>query len=390
MSYNLNNLRTENHEDDGFYSAKVKVFFEDIEEKLLAILADYDYVVGCVAWMTNENILKLMLRMKSVSIIVQKEDLYRSDSWKRRRSARKIRSLYDRLPGTITREEDLLFTLAGKGLKEGEKIKPIEAVRCMGFYNRSSSPAAPRLHHKFLVFCEKEELVIEGEGRKSIVSEEFTIENIHNGTISASGGLRPVAVWTGSFNFSYSAGLSFENAVFIDDERIAEKYFKEYCQALLLSEPIDWLQDEPKPDMRDKRDHGSISVACRYCGEYLGIKNPSFDDALVWEPYCFKCMRTVSGCKVLECERCMGLYSDETPREPGEKKRNERKWAYDEDLWVINEIVEDDEEKKKMLDKVRTKHNLPPDYMPSEDPFSYNDGPNLCSRCEDEVFGRED
>lgn len=54
------------------------------------------------------------------------------------------------------------------------------------------------------------------------------------------------------------AELSFENAVFIDDERIAEKYFKEYCQALRLSEPIDWLQDEPKPDMEDKREHGVV------------------------------------------------------------------------------------------------------------------------------------
>jgi phosphatidylserine/phosphatidylglycerophosphate/cardiolipin synthase-like enzyme len=52
--------------------------------------------------------------------------------------------------------------------------------------------------------------------------------------------IKPYAVWTGSFNFTKTAPLSFENAVVIQDAKIVEAYFKEYAQIAALSEPLDW------------------------------------------------------------------------------------------------------------------------------------------------------
>lgn len=37
---------------------------------------------------------------------------------------------------------------------------------------------------------------------------------------------KPKAVWTGSYNFTYSATLNQENGVFIDDVKVAEAYAK--------------------------------------------------------------------------------------------------------------------------------------------------------------------
>ncbi len=62
--------------------------------------------------------------------------------------------------------------------------------------------------------------------------------------------VRPYAVWTGSFNFTHNASRSFENAVYIEDEKIAQAYVDEYVQLLALSESLDWESECAEPDMR--------------------------------------------------------------------------------------------------------------------------------------------
>lgn len=53
---------------------EIEVIFRNQKEKLLELISDYPYVLGCVAWLTDFDILSEMSKMDHVSIIVQKED----------------------------------------------------------------------------------------------------------------------------------------------------------------------------------------------------------------------------------------------------------------------------------------------------------------------------
>ena len=46
---------------------------------LIGLMRQYEAAVGCVAWLTHFDILDAMARLKTVSIVVQKEDFLRPD-----------------------------------------------------------------------------------------------------------------------------------------------------------------------------------------------------------------------------------------------------------------------------------------------------------------------
>ena len=106
-----------------------------------------------------------------------------------------------------------------------EIYKPNIAIRCVGEHS-SEGKIIPRMHHKFLVFCK----------RKSDQFGHFSIV--------------PYAVWTGSFNMTMNGTSSFENALLVDSEEIAEAYFKEWQQLLLVSEKLNWSSSWVAPDIR--------------------------------------------------------------------------------------------------------------------------------------------
>ena len=58
----------------------------------------------------------------------------------------------------------------------------------------------------------------------------------------------PYVVWTGSLNFSIASTLSFENAILIRKKEVVDLYFKEFCQILALSEPLDWASEWMRPE----------------------------------------------------------------------------------------------------------------------------------------------
>ena len=91
----------------------------------------------------------------------------------------------------------------------------------MGHYNSEKSPAFPRMHNKFLVFC-----------------------------TCTDQGITPYAVWTGSYNFSYNSGNSLENAVYIRDEDIAKRYYDEWAWIFGLSEELDWTSKWVCPEFQ--------------------------------------------------------------------------------------------------------------------------------------------
>jgi hypothetical protein len=207
-------------------TAKTSVFFKDLEPRLIHQIGQSDFVVGCVAWLTNARIIAALAKVPyGVSIIVQKEDFLRPDLNSERTSfARKLRSLYQSLGCGFHRYE--IPGIVGN-LSVGGDCK-LEAIRCVGNHNSTRSPAFPRMHHKFLVFCSVPRYS-KGEGRSQII---------------------PLRVWTGSFNFTENSANSLENAVLINSRVLSKGYFEEWQQVAALSEPLDWTSNWMEPEWR--------------------------------------------------------------------------------------------------------------------------------------------
>jgi hypothetical protein len=202
----------------------VRVHFRDLEEALIANIRKAHVVVGCVAWLTSRPILNaLALVPGGVSIVVQKEDFLRPDLDATGNTSRPLSVLYNKLPETSGRYSfpGLVSSLS---YCTDSTIAP---VRCVGNHNREKSSSFPRMHNKFVLFCNVKEA--EGDGFSEIT---------------------PYAVWTGSFNFSKNATFSFENAVVLTDEAIVQSYYREWGQILALSEPLNWEDPWCAPEWR--------------------------------------------------------------------------------------------------------------------------------------------
>jgi hypothetical protein len=202
----------------------VRVHFRDLEEALIANIRKARVVVGCVAWLTSRPILNALASVPNgVSIVVQKEDFLRPDLDTTGSMAWSLSVLYSKLPGTSGRYSfpGLVSSLS---YCSDNTIAP---VRCVGNHNREKSSSFPRMHNKFVLFCNVKEA--EGDGFSEIT---------------------PYAVWTGSFNFSKNATFSFENAVVLTDEAIVQSYYREWGQILALSEPLNWEDPWCAPEWR--------------------------------------------------------------------------------------------------------------------------------------------
>lgn len=187
--------------------------FGELHGPILEFIAGSEVLVGCVAWITSAKILDA-LASKQVSLVVQKE------SWWKKRDARgtTLARRYAALSNQLTADQ-LPPPLAvkksrGKLVMDTGALAPIS---CVG--HGSSSNHSPLMHHKFVVRC----------------------------TVGPDGALIPLAVWTGSFNFSANANDSFENAVEIHDQAVAEAYLNEFALVASLAEPMNWRLSRPNP-----------------------------------------------------------------------------------------------------------------------------------------------
>ena len=217
--------RAEPLSDPSCCSGETEVVFRSVRDRLLRFIDESPAVVGCVAWLTCPTILRALSSRKMVSLIVQKEDFLKPDLAASPRWQKELRRLYAALPkGCRYDVGGLVSALCYCG---DSRLDP---VRCTGNHNADRNPVHPRMHHKFIVRCEERRRLIDGR-----------FERID---------LEPLSVWTGSFNFSKSAGYSLENAVIINNPRIARAYFDEWSQVCALSEPLDWETEWAEPEWR--------------------------------------------------------------------------------------------------------------------------------------------
>jgi hypothetical protein len=200
---------------------QTEVYFRDIKQTLIEKIYGAEVVLGCVAWLTDADILNALAK-KCTSIVVQKEDFLRPDSGEYRRAY--LKDLYGKITGDIMRCE-----MAGTILTEVSyaDANGIGGIRCVGNHNADKKPAHPRMHNKFIVFCKRVDMG--DQYQQPIV---------------------PYAVWTGSFNFTYNATNSFENAVFIKNKKVARAYYREFAQIMAISEPLDWKSRWVAPEWR--------------------------------------------------------------------------------------------------------------------------------------------
>jgi len=205
-------------------SAHVRSYFTSIKTRLIEHIEEAEIVVGCVAWLTDFDVLRALSQKKHASLVVQKEDFLRPDIDEADDFRPRLREAYDRIKGFMHWHGDMLpsrITTIG--------AYPIgwegQGVRCAGYRREPGHPAQPTMHHKFLVFCRTE--------------DDPTASHTY---------LAPYAAWTGSYNFTRNATLSKENALYISDRRIANSYFNEWAMLLSASEELDWTSEWIAPD----------------------------------------------------------------------------------------------------------------------------------------------
>jgi len=226
LTIRVENAGYQELEDHSCVSTKVKVevIFRNHKDRLLGVLSKYDTVFGCVAWLTDGDVLDA-LQNKRVSIVVQKEDFIRPDSGRHAQWKETLRAKCERIDCQASQYHmpDPLNKMSVCGSPE------FWGVRCVGNHNQDSKPAFPSMHNKFLV----------------LTNWANWEEALRNGRLSKNS-----CVWTGSNNLSRNANFSFENALIIHDARIVRAYLNEYAQIMALSESLDWESDWCFPEER--------------------------------------------------------------------------------------------------------------------------------------------
>ena len=207
-------------------SGKISVYFRDMERHLIDHIDKADCVFGCVAWLTNENILNAISKKRIAQILIQKEDFLRPDVDSGAKFKPRLRSQYTKIRGVHRAHfgDDIAVSRTWTIVSEAERI---DGVRCVGYRKQHHAELIPIMHHKFLVFCKYTESP----------HEDYPF-----------GSIEPYAVWTGSFNFTENGTRSFENVVVIEDSVVAEPFLQEWGQLAALSEPLDWKHEYVAPE----------------------------------------------------------------------------------------------------------------------------------------------
>ena len=205
----------------------LSVYFRNLESHLIGYIELADIIVGCVAWLTSDRILRSLQSKIAVSIIVQKEDFLRPDDDSGNDFRKRLRNSYNSLPPLYRSNKATAEAVVLQTDTQLSEAIPIDPIRCVGFARAGHRKPSPLMHHKFLVFCKYE----------NISEEEYQY-----------GKIKPYAVWSGSYNLTQNSNYSFENAFYLEAPSISSAYFSEWGQVASLSEPLDWDAEWVNPE----------------------------------------------------------------------------------------------------------------------------------------------
>lgn len=224
---NLNDKLTNDNDGDGKqkdYSTignkkEIEVYFKNIEKTIIEKIKKYKNVIGCIAWLTNENILRELSKKEKVLIVVQEEDFLRPDTnydGDKKKWKKKIFDLYKKLEkGSIE------SSCWGVNYASADTIET--GIRRFGLINEKKLPAFPRMHNKFILCYNELEYKLNKKG-------EYVLKNDGE-------------VLSGSYNYTENSNNSLENILCVKDMKIIEGYFKQFVEILTMSMPLDWEGD---------------------------------------------------------------------------------------------------------------------------------------------------
>lgn len=209
----FNRMRT----DD--YHAKleknsVQPYFEKLEKHLISHIEKSSYVVGCVAWLTNNNIIEALENIDGVKIIINKEEYLNPNMEIGQKFFYQcLRGKYNEIPDMFNskckccEKKNILkcpnfCKIFGNISENGSNIN-MGAILTCGIVNNYS-----KMHHKFLIFFNDK--------------------------------IEPMGVWTGSYNLSKTSNFSLENALYITDKDVIMEYIKEFLAIYPFSESYNW------------------------------------------------------------------------------------------------------------------------------------------------------
>jgi len=231
-------LQNNNTQLNNYTIEKIEVFFKNLEEALIEKIHQYKdgAIFGSVAWLTSKKIIDALSTCRNVQIVVQKEDFLRPDLGEEKSKEEWKKELWDRY--SKLRCDLYRYNCRNpiNSLSIANGNPQIDPIRCVGNYNRDKTSAFPRAHNKFLVFCD-------------LISNpsEYSIDNNNSAYV-------PKAVWTGSFNLTWNATNSLENALYLEDSsnknNIIEAYLNEHHQIYALSEQLNWSASWIAPEFR--------------------------------------------------------------------------------------------------------------------------------------------
>lgn len=209
---NLNRIRNETEETGAICGGlmitgpipSVTPHFSDLENVLIDYISAAEYVVGCVAWLTNPNLMAALKRKSGIKLIVNQETYLEGELLDQVGHHRYLRRQYQTMP-------DLGFNDNMSLLTEWIDESHLQALQTPGaILAHGVSGSSSRMHNKFLIFLDSS--------------------------------YHPLGVWTGSYNMSINSNNCLENAVFLTDLWISRQYLVEFFMILKHSIPLSSIQ----------------------------------------------------------------------------------------------------------------------------------------------------
>ena len=155
-------------------------------------------MLGCVAWLSNVEVLKSLKTLDCCAFIVGYEKYLIKDETSKGKWPEKMRSSYRQLnPVPFNKFNGRLFKEDGL----------LDSVKYIGF----SGMKRVYMHNKFMIFGDVKD-----------------------------GKINPACVWTGSVNFSQNTDKLLDNAVLIHDKTIVKCYYDLFQELSTFSESFDY------------------------------------------------------------------------------------------------------------------------------------------------------
>ncbi len=229
---NLNTLTNDNN----YISNDVHICFNNIENIIIDKINKYDVIIGCVAWITNKNILNALLQKSTVMIVVQEEDYLLPDNntiFYKNSNKRWIRDLYTKLQNCNKYEYNIRHKL-GINIYSSSQIA---GVRRYGLMRHDSNVTYAKMHNKFIIGLN----LVDSKKLRWSNSDKDLTNFITSGEVI-----------TGSYNYTYSGSCSLENIICLTDINVLNAYFKQfgdiYVNSYELNFPSPWLPTRKSVD----------------------------------------------------------------------------------------------------------------------------------------------